>query len=118
MLFFNFRLKEQRDLLELEHQQECERLETNNQKLKLELDTLQLEVTDKQVLFLIEVVLGLFFSAEHVLVWTTQLCCRCCLGSVKHSFTKPYHVKISSKTQGLKLILSSKVMLTLFVSTQ
>jgi hypothetical protein len=43
------RLKEQRDVLELEHQQECERLETVNQKLKSDLDTLQLEVTDKQV---------------------------------------------------------------------
>lgn len=35
--------------MELEHQQECERLETSLHQLKTQLEGLQLEVTDKQV---------------------------------------------------------------------
>ena len=49
IMFHVNRLKEQRDVLELEHQQECERLEAINLKLKSDLDNLQLELTDKQV---------------------------------------------------------------------
>ncbi|XP_052778945.1 ELKS/Rab6-interacting/CAST family member 1-like [Mya arenaria] len=42
------RLKEQRDILELEHQQECERLENGSKLLKTQMDSLQLELSDKQ----------------------------------------------------------------------
>jgi len=35
--------------MELEHQQECERLETTLHNLKTQMEGLQLDVTDKQV---------------------------------------------------------------------
>lgn len=42
------RLKEQREIMELEHQEECDHLMKSNQDLKSQLDLLQLDITDKQ----------------------------------------------------------------------
>ena len=48
-MIFDCRLKEQREILELEHQDECDHLMKSNKDLKSQLDLLQLDLTDKQV---------------------------------------------------------------------
>ena len=45
----DFRLKEQRDRAESEHQEECDLYMKRNHDLKAEVDRLQLDITDRQV---------------------------------------------------------------------